>query len=512
VSFECGILFGGLSAWFSRGLNILLSLALIPILFRHLAKEELGVWLLLTQSWAALGLFDLGFGIVLTRRIAFTIGKARGLANPDLAGESLAEISELIAIGRRVYSWLAILTFSVSFVSGFIYLGNLELCALSRGTVWSAWAILCLSQSIGISVSVWTSVLQGAGFVGWDGILGSLSNTMALLLQILVVLMGGGLVVLALVAAGGAVTQRWLIVGFIRWRRPQFFNRGQWNPAVLRGMLSPAIRAWLTSLGYLLVANTDQLFIAAQRGPAVIPAYRAAFLLVVNLYILSGVFSGAAPVFVSQLWQAGEVAAIRSILQRNARTGLLAMGCGGAVILVLGPTLFELWLGAGNFVGYAVLGTFLASFILEHHANVFSTCARATNDEAYAVSSLAGGVLKLVLAWGLTARLGLAGLALSTLLAQGVTNDWYMVYRSASRLGVNFGEHVRQVLVPVAVVSGTAFGLGFLVNRLFKAHPPELRVALVTLAGGLVLAISTWRLVLDRTQRNWVLGKVGIST
>jgi hypothetical protein len=173
--------------------------------------------------------------------------------------------------------------------------------------------------------------------------------------------------------------------------------------------------------------------------------------------------------------------------------------------------LFELWLGTGNFVGYAVLGTFLASFILEHHANVFSTCARATNDEAYAVSSLAGGVLKLVLAWGLTARLGLAGLALSTLLAQGVTNDWYMVYRSASRLGVSFGEHVRQVLVPVTVVSGTAFGLGFLVNELFKGHAPELRVALVTLAGGLVLAASAWGLVLDRSHRNWTLRKLGLA-
>src|SRR5260370_33183387 len=97
------------------------------------------------------------------------------------------------------------------------------------------------------------------------------------------------------------------------------------------------------------------------------------------------------------------------------------MGCGGGAILALGPTLFEVWLGPGNFIGYPVLGIFLATFILEHHANVFSSCGRATDDEAYAVSSIASGLLKLCLAWLLTTRLGLAGFALCTLLGQGMS-------------------------------------------------------------------------------------------
>ena len=65
------IAFGAAASWFSRGVSILLGLVLLPVLFRHLPKEELGVWLLLGQSWAALGIFDLGFGVTLTRRIAF---------------------------------------------------------------------------------------------------------------------------------------------------------------------------------------------------------------------------------------------------------------------------------------------------------------------------------------------------------------------------------------------------------------------------------------------------------
>ena len=68
------IAFGAAASWFSRGVTILLGLVLMPVLFRYLPKEELGVWLLLGQSWAAMGILDLGFGITLTRRIAFAGG------------------------------------------------------------------------------------------------------------------------------------------------------------------------------------------------------------------------------------------------------------------------------------------------------------------------------------------------------------------------------------------------------------------------------------------------------
>src|SRR6266566_9641167 len=75
------IAFGAAASWFSRGVTILLGLVLMPVLFRYLPKEELGVWLLLGQSWAAMGILDLGFGITLTRRIALAKGKSGGDPN-----------------------------------------------------------------------------------------------------------------------------------------------------------------------------------------------------------------------------------------------------------------------------------------------------------------------------------------------------------------------------------------------------------------------------------------------
>jgi O-antigen/teichoic acid export membrane protein len=503
-----GIVFGGVAAWFGHGANIVLGLVLIPVLFRHLPKQELGLWLMLAQSWAALGVFDLGFGVVLTRRMAFVVGQSAGVR---MFNETQArELAELITVGRRIYCWLGVLGFALSFGAGFWLLRDGASTGEAAGAAWIAWGVLCLTQAIGIWAAVWTCLLQGMGYVGWDTIIVSLVSALTVLVQILVVVTGGGLVGLALAAGLGSVLQRLLIVRLVRVRcRRVDFGNASWRPEVFRQMIPSALGAWLTTVGYLLVANTDQFFVAAFKGTAALPPFRAAFLLVINLHLLAGVFSGASPVFISQLWRGGELESIRAILRRNAQIGLWTMACGAGAILALGPALFNLWLGPGNFVGYPVLSVFLAAFLLEHHASVFSTCGRATDDEAYALSSIGTGLLKISLAWFLTARFGLIGLACSTLLAQAALNDWFMVFRSARRLGVSFAGHFREVLVPLAALFVAAFGCGSLIIRSTPGRTLAVQVLLVAAAAILLLAGSLWRLALAPCHRHWVLRRLG---
>src|SRR5436853_6909490 len=102
------IAFGAAATWFSRGVTILLGLVLMPVLFRTLPKEELGVWLLLGQSWAALGIFDLGFGVTLIRRIAFAKAMRDASLKASWSSETGRELADLIATGRRVYRWLGV--------------------------------------------------------------------------------------------------------------------------------------------------------------------------------------------------------------------------------------------------------------------------------------------------------------------------------------------------------------------------------------------------------------------
>src|SRR5262245_49129615 len=145
----------------------------MPVLFRHLPKEELGVWLLLGQSWAAMGILDLGFGVTLTRRIALAKGKSGSDPNAPLTEETRREIADLVASGRRIYRAMAGVVFVASLALGFFYLRRLDLHGLSHTTVWTAWTILSACQAFNVWATVWTCLLQGVGYVGWDALLGS---------------------------------------------------------------------------------------------------------------------------------------------------------------------------------------------------------------------------------------------------------------------------------------------------------------------------------------------------
>ena len=89
-------------------------------------------------------------------------------------------------------------------------------------------------------------------------------------------------------------------------------------------------------------------------GAAVLPAYRAAWVLVHNLTIAGVTFGVASIVFVSQLWQTGEVQQVHRVLERNVRLGWLVTLTGAVILLFAGDALFTLWLGPGNFIGYPV--------------------------------------------------------------------------------------------------------------------------------------------------------------
>jgi len=506
------IAFGAAAGGFSRATTIVLALVLMPVLFHHLGKEELGVWLLLAQSSALLFILDFGLSFVLTRRIALAKGKSGSDPNAPLTDETRREIADLVEIGRRLFLGLAVLTFLISSLSGFFYLSHLHFATVSLTVVWTSWTVLCLSQALGVWGQTWNCLLDGVGYVGWDALLSSTMLTLILLAQIAALFLGGGLITLASIAAAGWFLQRCVLRRFARARWPELFElRGRFDRATALDMVSPSLRAWATTLGSLLILNTDQFFIASFGDMTNLPAYRAAYLVLFNLYVLSVTISGASAVFVSHLWQSGELAEIRRIIVRNMRLGLGLMAAGGGCILLLGPRLFDVWLGPGNFIGYPNLLIFFVLLFLEVQSYGVTLCSRATEDEAFAFWSLGGAVLKLGLAAILGARFGLIGIAGSTLLAQLATNHWYMVYRGLRRLRVGLRSYCAEVLLPVALLFALVV-LAVWVPLSVNFFTAEWQAVIgCSFLAGLVLAGFCWCFVLEPNHRGRIVARMHLA-
>ena len=503
------IFFGAAASWFSRGVTIVLGLVLMPVLFRTLPKEELGLWLLLGQSAAILGVLDFGFGVTLTRRLAFAKGKSGSDPNAILHDESRSEIADLLATGLRIYRILAFVAFLVSLGLGFLYLRSIDLGSVSLATVWTAWAILCLSYALTFWAAPWTCLLQGVGHVGWDAIVASFTGALTLITQIVVALSGGGIVALAIAAAIGALVQRIAILGFAKRKQPDLFAlKGRWRTDWFREMGPLAGRAWLTALGAALILYTDQFVIASLKGSAEIPAYRAAWILVHNLTVVAVTFAGASGVFVSHLWQTGEHAPMQRLLERNLRFGWLTMLGGAAVLLFQSDTLFNLWLGPGNFIGYPVILAFLFTEALEAQAYIISTTSRATGDEAFAWSSLVAGVVKVILSVFLVQKWGLLGVALGTVIALLVTNHWYVPFRGLRRVGYSRRRLVSHTIVPASLWFLLLSGLLFFLDSLLAESTGWVRLVVATITAALAFAVALWVLFLDEPMRRRILFRV----
>ena len=392
---------------------------------------------------------------------------------------------------------------------GIFLIKSIDLNTLQLSKVVVAWLVLCASYSLGLWGSVWSCMLLGLGFVGWNSVISTIIGAVTVLIQLIVVFSGGGIVGLAVCAAIGSLLQRFVLIIFARSRVSEILEtRANWDSLAVKSMVSPALLAWLTGIGYAVTMHTDQLFIGSLGSTMDIPPYRAAYLIMMNLTLLSIAIAISASVFVSQLWQAGEMDRLRHVVNQSLRISLIIMVCGGACLLALGPTFFDLWLGPGNFVGYPILFVFVITLTLDVQSSTFSTFSRATEDEVFLFCSLAAAFIKVSLALLLGFYYGLLGIALSTLIAQFATCSWYMAYRSIKRLGLSFRGYLRDVATPILILFIITGSVVIAIKILLKAHPPWVSVDSGVTCSGLIMMLALWFLTFDENQKTIIMAKI----
>lgn len=501
-------------SWLSKVSIILSALFLTPILFRFMGKEELGLWYLLANSQSFLGLLSLGITPTLTRHIALAKGKSGSDPGIELTEETKQHIGDLVVTGRIILLWLAVAVFFIAWGSGYGLINQIKLSEVSPQTVFWAWTLMCAGYAIGVWLSYLDCLLAGMGYVGWDSLIWMVMYLLTILANIAAVLLGGGLLALAVISVVMGLIQRAMFLGVIRWRCPELLNflQGKWNTQYAKALVKPSLYWWLTDLGAFLVLRTDTYFIALLKGSQNIPSYQAAYTLVANLSSVATSLAGSSSVFISQAWQAGALGSIQQMTLRNARIGLSIMASGVAFLMMAGGEFIELWLGKDNFVGHNILLIFCIMLTLEVQHNILVASSRATEDEKYAPWSLTAGVLNIIFTWVLIKPLGLLGVAMGTMLAQMLTNNWYAVYRPMVRLKLNFWVYLRQVVGLWAMVLVGCLGLSWLAKfSLSQLKITSDLAVIATTAGvcGTVLSTLLWTIVLEDRHRESIQAKLG---
>lgn len=403
-----------------------------------LPRELAGVWLLFWSFGSYLAFFDLGVGPTLSREIAFMA------ADKD----RLPAIEDLAATCLRIYLGVAALLLAVAVLVGWILLPTLKLQTISSADVLLAWGFFAAGACVNLLGNLFYSVLTGEGQVATERLTRAFSMLLWLALSSYALIAGHGLTGVALAWLVNAFIGRALAMVVLKLRVRGFsLSRGRWRSDLARRLAHPSARWALTQLGALLILQTANVLIAWNLGPAAIPSYEAASRVIMAVGTIALLSTNATVPFYSRAFAVDDIAWLRGLLYRNVQQGLMTMAAAIAVLGAFAPELFSTWLGHGNFVGYAVLMAMAVMMTLEIHHVAHASLTMASGHIPFVRTAIIAGVLNLVFSLVLVRYLGLLGIALGTMAAQMLTNNWYAPYVSLRRLGIGIGSYLR-VMVP----------------------------------------------------------------
>jgi O-antigen/teichoic acid export membrane protein len=461
------IIFGVISGWGSKAVNILISLVQIPLFYRYLSKEVLGVWFLMIGAQMVLGLFDLGFGQTLQRRIAFAKGACGADLDIVLSDSARQAIVDLLALGGRVYIILSAVAAIGLIIGGGFYFQRLELSPSARESLRLAWIVM----AIGYAANMWgwmvEATLNGLGDIGWSSIIATVFRVLELGAIWLVLALGYGLTALALVWTARGVAIRlcgWLVVI----RLHPWISRVKGRPELLafKSMVRPALEWWAAVAGYFFLARVSPFFIGALMGPAYVSDYYATYTaLAVVQGTLVSIVSVGTPLF-SQMWRAGSLDELQSFAIGLMRLSMGLLTASYVSFVFFSKDIFTLWLGKAHFLGYPVIIILSLMMFIEAHQGTLMTFCVATERLQFYKIIILGGIISLPLSYILIKNYGILGAALSILISGMLTQNWFIPMMSLKLLKLSFLTIIKKVLLPCLYILISLLLFGFLLKAL----------------------------------------------
>jgi len=438
--FRSKIMFGVMSGWGAQTVSLALGIFTMPFFFRYLPKEELGVWMFILGTGFFVNLADLGFSPVLGRQLAFELGRGDRESSPNYAGSSY-----YFSLSKHVSTVTSYILFCGMLLIGGLFIWTLQLPDRLLAPSLEAWAIFCLSQAVTCRSKYLETILNSHGEVGWQNWAQTTVQSLTLAGYFMVLhFWQGGIVALSTVVLGRSILNAFLLWLLVRSRITKLFRakvRIVWHD--VKPHIRPALDFFLISAGSFLVLNTDQYFIVKFLGMSALPDYAAAYRLVHVFYIFASTASAMCVPFISRKSAAGDHSGVHRMLMLNTTVGMMIQIAAVSVLAVFGDYILQLWLGKGHFVGWGVLWVFCIMLTLENHHVIFARFGlNFKTDPTWGKMALISGAINLALTFIGVKWLGLLGVALGTMVAQILTNNWYAVSKTLQITQLRFLNYV----------------------------------------------------------------------
>lgn len=472
--------------WLSGGLwggtqiaaGVLAGVLLVRLAVVALEPVQSGVWFVLLSFAALVSLMDFGLSATLARELAFVDDTQRRAMLLRTTEYTLRRV----AFG----AWLLL-----------ALVGGWYLHSITPASAWSeilrGWAIFTVGIGFALHANAASSALYGTGHLSTERQIKIFTQLAGVALAYLLLQFEASLSLLCL----AWTLQNVLLWGllWLAFRRKLKLPNASVNPQESIRLLRLGLSWWVMAVGGYLILSTDNFIISSTLGVTQVPDYALLARIATIIQPLALVFVTSSLPLASRLSSTGQADQLLHLLMRQVYLALFLVSFAGAVIAAVPKQIIELWVGPGHFVGYPILIVFLVMLTLEVHHVAHASFVMATGKLPFALWAVGSGLLNIILSLVLVQFFGLFGVALGTMLAQVLTNNWFAVWYSLKYFTVPPRVFQLSVVWPALMNMVILYGVALLIGGLSSlvVSSPLLQIGAVIFGTSLVAAVLFYR-------------------
>jgi O-antigen/teichoic acid export membrane protein len=488
------------SSWFSLGVNILVGIFLSPFILHRLGDTAFGIWVLIFSVTGYYGLFDLGIRSSVIRYVSTYS------ATDDVSG-----LARLINTSLATYTAIGAVAVAVTLVCT-LYVGRLFRIP-SDFLVTARWLFLIVGASValGFPTGVFGGILEGLQRFYWVNVTNVVSTLLRAALIVAALTHGYGLITVALITVIlpiiGSIVRAIIVLAIL----PIRFGWKYVDRSAFREIANYSATSFVLMIAYKLRFKTDEIVIGTFLSVTAITYFSIGDRL---LDYAAEVVSSLAQIFVPMSGQSdarGDKEHLRKILIAGNRACALIIFPISAVLIILGKSVIEAWVGARYISeSYPVLLVLVIPITtsLAQAASVRILYGIARH-RAMAWVTLMESITNLILSIVLIGPFGIVGDAAGTAIPLLCTNLFFMPRHLCRLLGIRIRTFVWEAYkLPVALVTPFVLAL-LLLRHWFIPHTYlqlGLGVGLALLPYGAGVLWALW------SNRIWHIDKLAATT
>jgi O-antigen/teichoic acid export membrane protein len=436
------------ATWLSLLVHAIVSFALSPLVLHRLGDAGFSVWILVFSLTGYFGLLDVGIRSSVVRYVA----KAAAAGDED-------QLRRLVATSLVFYLGVAVLVLILTGVGSFYLAVLFKIPATQLPTARILFLLAGASVALTFPLSVFAGVLEGLQ-----------KFAQVQLTQMVVTVLRGLAVAFALSQGGrllatGAVTVGANLLGYLvlmwmacRTVRLPLSLRGA-NAQILGKLARYGFFAFIIVLAEKLRFQSDAVVIGAFLSSTAITFYSIASKLVeYSTYAVRSMAQIFTPMS-SQFHATADHEQLRRVLIAGNRACALIVLPLAVVLIMVGKSIIEVWVGARYIASYSVLVLLIVpkALYLAQSASTRILLGMGRH-QVLAWVLLLEGVVNVLLSILLLPHFGMVGIALGTAIPLSCTSLFFLPHHASRRVGVPLGQFLKgaylqplRLCVPLAI-------------------------------------------------------------